>query len=45
LTVRSQDQQAFADVYILQVQSGHMRVVNKISANDTTYNAAAPMTR
>jgi branched-chain amino acid transport system substrate-binding protein len=45
LMVRSQDQQAFADVYILQVQSGRMRVVNKIGANDTTYNAAAPMTR
>jgi len=45
LVVRPQDQQAFADVYILQVQSGHMRVVNKISASDTTYDAAAMMTR
>jgi branched-chain amino acid transport system substrate-binding protein len=45
LTVRPQDQQAFADTYILQVQSGRMRVVNKIAAADTTYPAKAPMTR
>jgi hypothetical protein len=45
LTVRPADQQAFADVYILQVQSGHMRVVNKIAAGDTMYSAAVVMTR
>ncbi|SDS83613.1 ABC transporter substrate-binding protein [Bradyrhizobium canariense] len=45
LTVRSADQQAFADVYILQVQSGHMRVVNKIAAGDTMYSPTAAMTR
>jgi branched-chain amino acid transport system substrate-binding protein len=45
LTLRAADQQAFADVYILQVQSGHMRVVNKITADDTMYNAPAAITR
>jgi branched-chain amino acid transport system substrate-binding protein len=45
LTVRSADQQAFADVYILQVQSGHMRVVDRIAAGDTMYSPTVAMTR
>lgn len=45
LTVRSDDQQAFADVYILQVQSGHMRVVERIASTDTMYAAPAEMVR
>ena len=37
LSVRPQDQQAFADAYILQVQAGRMRVVNAVSADSTVF--------
>jgi branched-chain amino acid transport system substrate-binding protein len=45
LAVRAADQQAFADVYILQVQSGHMRVVDRIGAGEAMYNSAAAIAR
>lgn len=45
LSVRPQDQQAFADAYILQVQSGRMRVVNKIPASETSYPVKAAIVR
>jgi branched-chain amino acid transport system substrate-binding protein len=45
LTVRPQDQQVFADAYILQVQKGRMRVVNRIPAGETMYPAKVTMTR
>jgi branched-chain amino acid transport system substrate-binding protein len=45
LSVRAEDQQAFADTYILQVQSGHMRVVQRIAAAETMYDPPAAMVR